>query len=1012
MSKQESPRNSNSVLVLGGGIAGIKASLDLAEAGRQVYIVEQKPAMGGFLPLLDRQFPTNDCNICYLLPEGGLSDGLERVHTLPLSRLAELQGSAGEFKAVVETSPRYIDTDRCNACGACLAVCPKGAIRFTPGLDTTSSTCLRYPQATPEAFSIDMELCDRCGECIKVCHPDAIDLDQQAGSRELEVGSVILASGARVWDPTPMEEWYGYHNFPDVITSLEFEQLMSAAGPTGGEFRRPSDGRVPKRIGWIQCAGSRTTKAGGNPYCSSICCMISMKEAIWSLEHFDRDIEATIFYMDMRPMGKDYELYYQRAKNELGVNFTRCMPHTVERDEEKGDLVLTHLDSQGNLEDAHLDLIVLAVGFCPPADAEEQAAVLGIELDPSKFAARETFAPVSTSRPGVYACGMALGPQDIPGSLVQASAAGSMASAELIPPRGLVGPEEMPAEKDTTGQEPRIGVFLVDWGQVVREAVDTAAVKDAAGAWEGVVHVTELEVSPGQDGLAQLEAAIAENDLNRVVVAGYSPHTHGPVFAQAIRRAGLNRAMLEMANIRDQDALVHHADKATATDKAIALVRMAVAGVRQAEPIPTRRMPFNPDALVVGGGVSGLSAALGLAEQGVRVYLVERSRSLGGLAQDLFRALDGQPVPQRLQELIDQVQAHPLIEVLTDTLVVDHQGQVGDFTTGVQSGPGLYYRQINHGVTIIATGSRRYEPTEYLYGQDPKVMTQLEMEQKLGNNEAPKELLDTVVMIQCVGSRNEDNPTCGRICCRGAIKNALWIKELNPEAQVFVLYRDMRMPFMSELAYRQAREAGVLFVRYDPEDPPQASLNDGKLEVVFTDHILGKPLAVEPSALVLSTPKVADDENTEELCEIFRLQQGPGGFLLEEHPKVRPVDTPAPGVFAAGSVLAPVSLAEARTQGLAAAGRALTLASQLSLVADNPVAKVIPERCAACLICVRTCPYGIPFINADGYSEIDPNQCLGCGVCAAECPAQAIQLQGYEDERMLSRTEALLEGIL
>jgi heterodisulfide reductase subunit A len=1000
------------VLVLGGGIAGIKASLDLAEAGRQVYVVESKPSLGGFLPLLDRQFPTNDCNICYLAPENGGAGGMRGVHTLPLSRLRELRGQAGAFTALVETSPRGIDTSRCNACGACLAACPRGAVIFTPGLDINSPTCLRYPQATPEAFSIDLELCDGCGECLKVCAPEAINLEEQATQQELEVGAVILASGAQAWDPTPMEEWYGYHRFPDVITSLEFERLMSAAGPTGGLFQRPSDGRRPKRIGWIQCAGSRTSKPGGNPYCSSICCMISMKEAIWALEHFDRSLEATIFFMDMRPMGKDYELYYQRAKNELGVNFTRCMPHTVEWDDKRGDLVLSHVDDRGQIQDEHLDLLVLAAGFCPQDDAVEQAAVLGIELDPHRFVAADPFQPVSTSRPGVYACGMALGPQDIPGSLVQASAASGLASAELAPPRALRREDGLPKEKQPVEDNPRVGVFLVDWGQVVKETVDIEAVKNAAAAWQGVVYVAELDLAHARGGLAELEQAIKEQDLDRVVVAGYSPRTHGKVFAEAVRRAGLNRAMLEMANIRDQDALVHRSDPQAATAKAIDLVRMAVAGVRRAHPIHPVKLPFNPDTLVVGGGVAGMSAALSMAGQGGKVYLVERERQLGGMARELHRTLDGRPVEPELQRLVSQVREHPNIEVLTDTLVVDHQGQVGAFTTGVQSGPGLFYRQIPHGVTIVATGARRYQPSEYLYGQDSRVMTQLEMEQVLGRGEVPPGLLDTVVMIQCVGSRNQDNPTCGRICCRSAVKNALWIKELNPEAQIFVLYRDMRMPFTSEEAYRQAREAGVLFVRYDPEDPPQVSQSDGQLEVVFKDHILGSRLAVEPSALVLSTPQVAADEDTEELCDIFRLQQGPGGFLLEEHPKVRPVDTPAPGVFAAGSVLAPASLAEARTQGLAAAGRALTLVSKLSLVLDTPVAKVIPERCAACLICVRTCPYQIPFINADGYSEIDPAQCLGCGVCAAECPAQAIQLQGYEDDRMLGRTEALLEGIL
>ena len=422
---------------------------------------------------------------------------------------------------------------------------------------------------------------------------------------------------------------------------------------------------------------------------------------------------------------------------------------------------------------------------------------------------------MSTSRPGVYACGMALGPQDIPGSLTQASAAGCMASANLAAPRALRREDDLPKEQDFSGQEPRIGVFFVDWGRVVQEVVDPTAVEEAAAKLGGVVHVEKLELSYGQDGLSALEKAISEHQINRVVVAGYSPRTHGRIFAEAIRKAGLNRAYLEMANIREQDALVHHGDPVAATAKAITLVRTAVAGVRQAKPTPSLTLPFNPDAMVVGGGVAGMSAALGLAGQGGKVYLVERGRELGGLANELARTLDGRPVAPELAEMVQMVKANSNIEILTDTLVVDHKGQVGSFITGVQTGPGMFYRQINHGVTILATGARRYEPTEYLYGQDPKVMTQLEMEKLLASGEGG-DALDTVVMIQCVGSRNDDNPTCGRICCRSAVKNALWIKEQKPDAQVFVLYRDMRMPFTSEDAYRQAREEGVLFRALQP----------------------------------------------------------------------------------------------------------------------------------------------------------------------------------------------------
>ncbi len=993
-------------------MGGIKASLDLAEAGRKVYIIDKAPSLGGFLPLLDRQFPTDDCQICFLAPELSQSGAGLEIEVLPLTRLEELAGRAGDFKARLKSEPRFIDLERCTACGACREACPEGAIRFIPGLDHRTPTCMRYPQAVPMAFSIDMDKCTRCGMCLEVCEPEAIDLEMQAAERELSVGAVIVATGAELFDPTPLQEWLGYGHFPDVVTSLEFERILSVSGPTGGEFTRPSDGKRPRRIGWIQCVGSRTTQGPGVSYCSSICCMFAMKEAVWAKEHFARDLEATVFFMDMRPMGKDYELYYQRVKNELGVNFVRCRPHTVTRDQASGQLILSYAGEDGSAREAKLDMVVLATGLCAPADADRQARVLAVEQDEHRFIKNHEFEPVATSRPGVYACGMALGPRDIPDTLVQASAAACLASSHLAPAPLPRGGEELPPERDLRGEEPRVGVFLSDFGDYVRSVVDFSAVRESLCQRDDVAHLEELEFKTPEDGLERMVQVIREKGLNRVVVAGPSPRGQGRAYQEAIRRAGLNPAYLEIANIREQDAWVHGDDPARATAKAIEIIRMSIAGVRRAQPIYPQEQAINPDALVVGGGVAGLSAALALAEQGVKVHLLERSAHLGGTAMRLARGLDGSPVAPLVKELVEQVTAHPGIEVITQALVVDHRGQMGDFTTAVQSGPAMYYQEIRHGVTIIATGAKVYEPREYLYGQDPRVMTQLELEALLARGDGSDAELDTVVMIQCVGSRNQENPACGRICCRTAVKNALWLKELRPEAQVVVLYRDMRMPYKAEDAYRRAREQGVLFVRYRPQDPPQVSRQDGNLRVRFSDPVLDRPLVVEPDALVLSVPQVADDEDTEELAEIFRLQRTELGFLMEDHVKLKPVDAAVPGVFLAGSVLAPKSIEEARTQGLAAAGRALTLLAQKSITLEAGVAKVTPERCAACLICVRACPFEVPFINADGYSEIDPAKCLGCGVCAAECPAKAIQLQGFSDDQIMARTDALLEGVL
>jgi len=1012
MSDKSVNATSNSVLVIGGGIAGIKASLDLAEAGRKVYVIDRSPALGGFLPLLDRQFPTNDCQICFLSPELAKSGSELDIEVLPLTTLTSLEGEAGAFTAKLKSEPRYIDLDLCTACGECLKAAPEGAVRFTPGLDHRSPTCMRYPQAVPMAYSIDKSKLNGDDSWTKCCPTGAIKLDQGPQDNAVEVGAVVVATGAELFDPTPMQELWGYGKFPDVVTSLEFERILSASGPTLGSFSRPSDGRRPQRIGWIQCVGSRTTKEPGKLYCSSICCMFAMKEAAWAKEHFADDLDATIFFMDMRPMGKDYEQYYQRVKHELGVNFVRCRPHTVTWDAENKDLNLEYLSEEGKASKAKLDMVVLATGFCAPSTAQAQAQALGIDLDPYQFVAANDFAPVSASRPGVYACGMALGPRDIPDSIMQASAAAMQASLNLAPPKVAPFEQALPAERDVAEEEPKVGVFLADFGGNTKHVVDFAQVLQYVSGIKGVAHVEELSADSQNACLDRMVEAIKEKGLNRVVVAGSSPRGQGVLFANTIRRAGLNPGYLEMANILEQDAWVHP-DNAVATAKAKDLIRMAIGGVKKARPIFTHHEPLNHDALVVGGGVAGMSAALALADLGLgQVTIIERGKELGGMARNLERSLDGSPVRPAVEAMIAKIETHPRITVISDALVVDHDGQVGAFVTGVQSGPGMYYQQINHGVTILATGAKEYKPSEFLYGQDPKVMTQLEMEKLLAKGDGSDAALETVVMVQCVGARNDANPSCGRICCRSAVKNALWLKELKPEAQIYVLYRDMRMPYVAEEAYRKAREQGVLFVRYSGDDPPEAYQEDGQLLVRFTDKILERKLVVAPSALVLSTPQIAPDEEIEELAEIFRLQRTPSGYLMEDHVKLKPVDSPIPGLFLAGSVLAPKSLNEAQVQGLAAAGRALTLLARESLAVEGGVARVQGELCAACLVCVRACPFEVPFINADGYSQIDPAKCQGCGVCAAECPAKAIQLQGYQDDQIMGRTDALLEGVL
>jgi heterodisulfide reductase subunit A-like polyferredoxin len=471
---------------------------------------------------------------------------------------------------------------------------------------------------------------------------------------------------------------------------------------------------------------------------------------------------------------------------------------------------------------------------------------------------------------------------------------------------------------------------------------------------------------------------------------------------------GLNKYLFEMANIRNQDSWVHADAAEQASEKAKDLVRMSVARADTLQPLEEKKIPVVQRGLVIGGGVAGMNAAFGLAEQGYEVVLVEKEAELGGLANRLTATIEGAKINDYLNDLIPKITDHPKIQVLTNGLIVGFSGFKGNFTTEILVGPEMIQRKIEHGVVILATGAHEYEPKEFLYGQDDRVMTQLELADRMQKQEIgdPQD----VVMIQCVGSRNEENPNCSRICCQTAVKNALHLKELNPDMNVYVLYRDIRTYGLLEEYYTEARKKGVLFFRFDAEDPPAVESSEGGVEVTFTDHILGRPLSVAADLLVLSAGMQAED--TEELSSILKLARTSEGYFMEAHVKLRPVDMATEGIFVCGTAHSPKLVSETIAQAYAASARAITFLAQPQLTLSAVTAQVEAEKCASCLVCVRSCPYNVPKINGDGVSEIDEALCHGCGICCAECPAKAIQLNWYEDDQILCKVEALLEGVL
>ena len=850
--------------------------------------------------------------------------------------------------------------------------------------------------------------CCECYQCVKACLANAVDHSQQTEVKEIQVGSVILTAGCEPFDPTHLENVYHYKTSPNVLTSLEFERILSASGPTMGHLQRPSDGKDPKKIAWLQCVGSRDSNQCGNSYCSSVCCMYAIKDSMIAKEHAEEELDCVVFNMDIRTFGKDYEKYYNRAKD-AGIRFIKSRIHSIDEIGDTGNLSIRYMDDAGQLQIEEFDMVVLSVGLQVPEATVQLAERLGVELDDSRFAVTHPFAPIETSRPGVYACGVFQEPKDIPSSVTEASAAACAAGASLNTARNtLTRSVEIPEEIDVTEQEARVGVFVCNCGVNISSVVDVKGVTEYAKTLPNVVHAQENLFTCSQDSQDQMKEIIKEHKLNRVVVAACSPKTHEPIFQDTMESCGLNKYLFEMANIRNQDSWVHSETAETASEKANDLVRMSVARAGTLHPLQEKKIPVIQKGLVIGGGVAGLNAALGLADQGYEVVLIEKEAELGGLANKLTATIEGADIGGYLKDLISKVNSHEKVQAITNALVVGFSGFKGNFTTEVLVGPDMVQRKIDHGVVILATGAHEFRPQEYLYGDDPRVLTQLELAERMqkGELEDPQQ----VVMIQCIGSRNEQNPNCSRVCCQTAVKNALHIKEKYPDAQIYVLYRDIRTYGLLEDYYTEARRQGVFFFRFDPEDPPMAEAAKDGIDVTFTDHVLNRKLKVSTDLLVLSAGMEAED--TEELSSIVKLARTPEGYFMEAHVKLRPVDMATEGIFVCGTAHSPKLISESIAQAYAAASRAVTFLSQTQLTLSAVTAQVEPEKCASCLICVRSCPYDVPKINADGVSEIDEALCHGCGICTAECPAKAIQLNWYEDDQIICKVDALLEGVI
>jgi heterodisulfide reductase subunit A len=923
-------------------------------------------------------------------------------------------GEAGNFKVTLVKKPRYIIESLCTGCTTCVEYCPVNyPDPFNRELSQNKAVHIYFSQAIPLVTYID-ESClylkeKKCRICEGVCKANAIDFNQTPEKAEITVGAIILSPGLEPFDPTFSRE-YRYGEFANVVTSMDYERLLCATGPYQGEILRTSDKKHPRKIAWIQCVGSRQATPGGNSYCSAVCCTYTQKQVILTKDH-DPEAECTIFHNDIRSHGKDFERFYERTEKLPGVRFIRSYVSIDKELPGTQNVTLRYATPEDGVKEEEFDMVVLSVGLNPPADVKGIARTYGIELEPHDFCNIRPFNPMATSRRGIFVSGAFQGPMDIPEAVFSASGAGSQCGELLDYRRGNLAKERVyPPERDVSREEPRIGVFVCHCGANIGRIVNVPSTVEYALTLPYVVYAQEQLFSCATNSAREIADIAKEKGLNRVVVAACSPRTLEPLFRDTLREAGINQYYFEMANIREHNSWVHSKEKDEATQKARDIIRMSVARACHLEPLQEFDLPVNKAALVVGGGIAGMNCALSIANQGHETHLVEKDAELGGIARKIHYTLEGLDVKAYLRDLTRRVYQHPSIHVYTDAAVTEATGYVGNFLTKVKSDRGE--TEIQHGATVIAIGADVYQPTEYLYGEDERVVTHLELEAWIGNRDPRVIRAERLVMIQCVGCRQEDRNYCSRICCGQSIKNALKLREVNPKLDIYILFRDMRTFGFKEDYYREASNQDVKFIRYEPQAKPQvAAVNEGGrnvLRVSLPDYILGRGLAIDADVVVLAAA-VVPSAAARDVAGWFKVNLSPDGFFKEAHVKLRPVEFGTDGVFLCGMAHYPKFMPETINQAYGAAGRVLTLLSHDTVVASGSVCEVAEKKCMGCGACISACTYGA--IEFRGTKQgrkavVNPVLCKGDGLCNAKCPTGAIMLKHFTDDEILSEIDA------
>jgi len=1004
---------SNKVLVIGGGIAGITAALDLADQGHQVYLVEKEPSIGGRMAQLDKTFPTLDCSICILAPKMVEISRHPNVKLFTYSEVKAVKpiNNGKAFRVKIIENPRYIDETKCTGCRTCTEKCPvKVPSEFEENMGPRKAIYLPFPQAVPAIAVVDKEHClyftkGVCKLCEKFCPADALDFQQSAKETELEVAAIVVATGFDLLDPSTLSQ-YGYGRVPNVITSLQYERLMNAAGPTGGKIVKPSDKTEPEKIAFIQCIGSRNEKI--KPYCSQICCTYATKEAVITKEHNPK-IDVTIFYNELRASGKGYQEFVRRAAEEFNVKYVKALPGSINLELNENKLTIRYADFESEeLKTTQVDMAVLCPAVVPKRDSAELAKVLGI--DSTEFGFFKSVAsstPVDTTVPGIHVCGVCEGPKDISHTVAQASAAAAKVALRTKPAQEKI--ERLKTQEKLVGKEPRIGVFVCNCGINIGSVVDVPKVIKYASSLNDVVHAEEFLFACSKDALGKIKDAIEKHDLNRVVVASCTPRTHEPLFRETCEEAGLNPYLFEMVNVREHDSWVHPKQPKEATQKAMDLVRMAVAKAKLLRPLLQSEADVVPSVLVIGSGISGLVATKAIADKGFKVYLLEQENRLGG------RRIEGHTIPFEnidanilIEPLIKNIKTHDNIEVLLSTELIEVKGAIGNFDiTTSQLGKTKTFKV---GAIIVATGAQILQPFGlYGYGEHNEVTTLSELRRLARQKKLTGE--ETVVVILCVGVREKTGRTyCSATCCSEAIDCALEIKKKYPSIEIYILYQDLQLPVEGTDYYRQAREKGIIFTRYLSDKPPKVDFHNQDKPIVEVEDVVTRfKLAISTDRVVLAAPVIPRETNSD-LASILKVPLNNQGFFLEAHPKLRPLEFATDGIYVCGTCHSPQSVSECVYQALGAASKALIPLMRTKVLSEAIIAEVNTDLCIACANCEAVCEYGAIKVE-NSAAKANPLLCKGCGTCAVECPAKAITMYHFADEQLSSMIEAAMQTL-